>query len=170
MGTYGWGKESPLDEWLYAEGHKFEFFQAVKLLEILLPDRIPVGEGSDPSKIVVQFKGKTGLEFPASEIQFVRPPRTQGTPAEIATNVMSLAGNLGPLPHTYTELLLERLKYNDKALSEFLNIFNHRLISLLYRARKKTRIGFDFKAPDQDQFHNYLYSLMGMSTPGLKTA
>ncbi len=168
MATYGWRKDSSLEEWLYAEGHAFEFFQAVRLLETLHPERIPVGEGSDPSKVVVQFLGKTGLDFPPNEVDQVNPPTRDGEAARMKVNIMSLAGALGPLPHSYTEVLLERLKCNDTALRDFLDIFNHRLISLLYRVRKKMRLGFDFASPGQDPFTPYFFSLMGLGTPGLK--
>ncbi len=168
MATYGWRKDRSLEEWLYAEGHAFEFFQAVRLLETLHPERIPVGEGSDPSKIVVKFKGKTGLDFPPNEVDQVTPPEHEGEAVDMKVNIMSLAGALGPLPHTYTEVLLERLKHNDTALRDFLDIFNHRLISLLYRVRKKMRLGFDFKEPGSDPFNSFFFSIMGLGTKGLK--
>jgi len=168
MATYGWRKDRPLDEWLFKEGHAFGFFQAVRLLEILYPDRIPVGEGSDPSKVVVKFQAKTGLDFPANEVDEVVPPAHPGESARMKVNVLSLSGALGPLPHAYTEVVLERLKHHDTAMRDFLDIFNHRLISLLYRVRKKMRLGFDFKSPHQDQFHRYFYSLGGLGTGWLR--
>lgn len=167
MATYGWRKDSSLEDWLYAEGHAFEFFQAVRLLETLYPERIPVGEGSDPSKVVVKFLGKTGLDFPPNEVDHVNPPTHEGEAARMRVNIMSLAGALGPLPHTYTEVLLERLKLSDTAMRDFLDIFNHRLISLLYRVRKKMRLGFDFASPGKDPFTPYFFSLMGLGTRGL---
>lgn len=168
MATHGWRKDRSLEEWLYAEGHAFEFFQAVRLLESLYPERIPVGEGSDPSKVVVKFKGKTGLDFPPNEVEEVMPSEKEGDAVGMKVNIMSLAGALGPLPHSYTEVLLERLKHDDTALRDFLDIFNHRLISLLYRVRKTMRLGFDNKEPGVNAFNGYFLSLMGLGTGGLK--
>jgi type VI secretion system protein ImpH len=42
------------------------------------------------------------------------------------------------------------------------------LISLLYRVRKKMRLGFDFQSPDKNAFHTYFFSLMGQGTGSLK--
>src|SRR5918998_718314 len=52
-----------------AEPHAFEFFQAVSLLERLLPDHAPVGSFGDPRDEVVRFATPTSVAFPASEIQ-----------------------------------------------------------------------------------------------------
>ena len=168
MASYGWRKDASLEEWLFNEGHAFEFFQAVRLLEILFPERIPVGEGSDPSRVVVMFQAKTGLDFPASEVERVIPPEKPGEAARMKVNVLSLSGALGPLPHAYTEVVLDRLKHHDTAMRDFLDIFNHRLISLLYRVRKTMRLGFDFKSPDRDPFHRFFYCLGGLGTGWLR--
>ncbi len=50
MVAHGWGKDGSLNDWLYEEGYRFDFFQAVKLLEIegrsSHPERAPDGEGA----------------------------------------------------------------------------------------------------------------------------
>ena len=43
------------------------------------------------------------------------------------------------LPYCYTELILERLREKDTSFASFLDIFNHRMISLFYRAWEKYR-------------------------------
>ena len=35
VNDYGWGKATTVEDWLFAEGHRFDFFQAVRLLEII---------------------------------------------------------------------------------------------------------------------------------------
>ena len=46
---------------------------------------------------------------------------------------------MGVLPYSYTELILERKRAKDHTLESFLDIFNHRAISLFYRGWEKYR-------------------------------
>lgn len=168
MAAHGWGKDSPVDEWLFAEGYRFDFFQAVNLLEMAHSLKVSVGEGTEPEKEAVRFKSAVGLDFPASDIVEVNPPEAEGSPADMVVNFMGLAGNLGPLYHPTTELILERISQKDTAFKDFLDIFNHRLVSLFYRIRKLHRIGLEFRSPGQDRFSDYLYAVLGLGTPGLQ--
>jgi type VI secretion system protein ImpH len=206
-------------EWLFAEGNRFDFFQAVRLLEILYsPEKSAQDEGveldtkamiprpsksgaTSPSTVpdsekvedFVRFKSAVGLNFPTSDISQVRlkeypqdyppddppklsleelqqsPPITpENTPiTEMTVNLMGLAGALGPLDMPTTELIIERAANKDKALKDFLDIFNHRLISLLYRIRKIHRIGLEDEPPGQDKISKYLFSIIGLGTDGL---
>ena len=168
MGTHGWGTDSPLDRTLFKHGYSFNFFQAVKLLEILYPEQNQVGENSEPAREPVRFSSRVGIEFPAGDIREISAPAEDGEPAGMSVNVMGLAGAMGPLPAVYTELILERVWKKDTALRDFLDIFNHRLVSMLYRVRKTSRIGFDFKSPQHSNVARYLFSLMGLGTAGLQ--
>lgn len=182
INKYGWGKGSAIEDWLFAEGHDFDFFQAVRLLEIIHGNGpaangerlVPPGQGADPAKEIVHFRSAVKLEFPASDIAEVKrrkdiPGREQPkAPAEMTVNFLGLAGSLGALDIPSTELVLERTSHNDKALKDFLDIFNHRLVSLLYRIRKHHRVGLGSATPGDDQVARYLYSLIGMGTPRLQ--
>jgi len=168
MATHGWGTDRPVEKLLFEEGHRFDFYQAVKLLEMLQPEKASVGEGPEPGKEAVHFKSKVAVQFPATELSEITPPGADGKPAEMTVNFLGLAGCLGPLPMPYTELILERVWHKDTALRDFLDIFNHRLISLLYRVRKTHRVGFDFRSPEQSNFASYLFSLIGLGTKGLQ--
>jgi type VI secretion system protein ImpH len=168
MGTRSRGTDSPLDRTLFKEGYRFNFFQAVKLLEILYPAQNSVGSHSEPAREPVRFTSKVSLAFPAGDIDQITAPDGEGDPAAMAVNIMGLAGAMGPLPAVYTELILERVRKKDPALRDFLDIFNHRLISMLYRVRKISRIGFDFNSPQHSNVARYLYSLMGLGTAGLQ--
>ena len=87
----------------------------------------------------MRFSSRVSFEFPASEVHEVALPAVQGEPARMTVNVLGLAGALGPLPAPFSELLLERVWAKDPAFRDFLDIFNHRLISMLHRARKRVR-------------------------------
>jgi type VI secretion system protein ImpH len=167
-----------VEDWLFAEGHRFDFFQAVRLLEIIHSLNggrlVPPGQSADPSKEIVHFRSEVKLDFPSSDVARVKrkkdiPQREQPkAPAEMTVNFLGLAGCLGALDTPSTELVLQRASHNDKALGDFLDIFNHRLVSLLYRIRKHHRVGLGSATPGEDQIARYLYSLIGMGTPRLQ--
>ena len=141
MGAAGGRADGSVAELLFEEGFRFEFHQAVRLLEILRPDAEPLGQGHDPAAEAVRFRSRVGLDFPAADVVQVSRPEDERAPAEMAVAFLGAAGGLSPLPRPFTELVLERTARKDTALRDFLDIFNHRLVSLMYRVRKKHRIG-----------------------------
>jgi type VI secretion system protein ImpH len=87
---------------------------------------------------------------------------------------MGLTGLMGVLPRHYTELLLERVRNKDFALRDFLDIFNHRIISLFYRAWEKYRFPIAYERSrrsgqnDYDPFSLSVFHIVGMGTNGLR--
>jgi type VI secretion system protein ImpH len=156
---------------LFDEGYRFSFFEAVRVLERLLPERQAVGYDASPAKEVVRFRSRLSLDFPPSEIHEIAREENGGPP-EMTVAFMGLAGPLGVLPRHYTEMLLERLRRKDFALRDFLDLFNHRLISLFYRAWEKYRFPLAYERAlsrgSEDRFSLYLYDLFGMGTAGLR--
>jgi type VI secretion system protein ImpH len=157
---------SPLGEELVEDAHSFEFFQAVSLLQRLRADMHPVGGFSSPENEVVRFQVNQRLGFPASEIQKLE--LKDDAPAEMTVNFMGLTGPQGVLPYTYSELILERARAKDYGLAAFLDIFNHRAISLFYRAWQKSRFPANFSSGKHDLFTRYLLDLIGLGTTGLR--
>jgi type VI secretion system protein ImpH len=149
------------------EGSRFRFFQAVRVLERLYPDREPIGTTTHPSREVARFGSHITLSFPASEIQKVTAPDEENAQAKVYVNFMGLAGPSGVLPTCYTEFLLERQIHKDFTLRDFLDLFNHRMISLFYRAWEKYRFPVAYER-GSDAFTSYLKNLVGMGTRGLQ--
>jgi type VI secretion system protein ImpH len=166
MSSYGWRESRSVAEGLFEEGHRFAFLQAVRLLEELYDQRTPPGEGVDPRREVVRFSHAVRLDFPPGDVEEVHPA-AKDEPAEMVVNVLGLGGALGPLPPAVTELIVERTFRKDFAFRDFLDIFNHRLVSLLYRARKKFRPALDPKAPDRGRIATVLNAILGLGTPHL---
>ena len=165
--------DPPVEDILFEEGYKFDFFQAVRVLERLYPDRQPVGRDASPAEEVVRFCSHITLSFPPSAIHEITPVAEDGAPAQMAVAFMGLTGPLGVLPRHYTELLLERIRSKDHTLRDFLDLFNHRLIALFYRAWEKYRFPIAYeraalKHGDYDRFSLYLFDLLGMGTEGLR--
>lgn len=166
MATYGWRERRSVASGLFEEGYRFSFLQAVHLLERLRPERSAPGEGVEPDTDVVRFRTKPRFDFPPGDVDEVKAPR-DGEPAEMTVNILSLTGPMGPLPPAVTELVIERSYRRNTSLRDFFDIFNHRLISLLYRARKKYRPQLDQHAPAKGRVARTLYSLVGLGTPKL---
>ena len=156
---------SPLAAALLTEPTSFEFFQAVRLLERLQPERSGVGGFVDPAREVARFAARPGLAFPASEIHALE--LEDDAPARMTVSFLGLTGPLGVLPHVYSLLALERERARDTALRDFLDLFHHRLVSLFYRAWKRTRFTAA-QEQDEDPLREHVLDLVGMGLPALR--
>lgn len=156
-----------LDQDLYRAGYRFQFFQAIRLLERIHAGRKPIGRHEDPNEEVVRLRARQSLAFPPSEIYEIEQA---GDGADTMwVNFMGLSGVSGPLPRHISSLLADRtLGDETEALRAFLDIFNHRLISLFYRAWEKYHFPIAYERNAGDIFSQYLYCLIGLGTPGLQ--
>ncbi|HEX6172576.1 MAG TPA: type VI secretion system baseplate subunit TssG [Candidatus Binatia bacterium] len=174
MATQSRRADPSLEHILFEEGYRFDFFQAVRVLERLSSARLPVGRSSIPSKEAVRFRSLLALSFPASSIYDVAQSDNGDSPPEMVVAFMGLFGLAGVLPRHYTELLLERVRQKDFALRDFLDLFNHRMISLFYRAWEKYRFPVAYErsrsspGATHDPFSFALFNLIGMGTDGLR--
>ncbi len=161
----------------------FDFFQAVRLLEEARPETVALGSGSEPLREAVAFRSSIGFEFPVADLVRAHGPDAyERTVLEVA--FMGLAGADGPLPAPYTELVQQcaradggvagidappRYGPNDDA-RDFLDIFNHRLLSFFYRARKKHRLalGASGEAPLERMLFRLIGFGEGLNRPWLR--
>ena len=157
--------ESLLLDRLYAEPWSFDFFQALHLLERLQPDRVAVGAFGDPRQEAVRLTTTTGVGFPASEIQALNGATT---PPRLAVNFLGLTGPQGALPLAYSLYVAERVRAGDHALKEFLGIFDHRILSLFYRAWEKTHVGIAHGEEKRDWLTRHLLELVGLGNEALR--
>jgi len=151
---------------LRQEPFAFEFFQAVRLLARLFPGKHPVGRFVDPSTEVVRILAHPSLAFPASQIQSLTWHDDE--PPLMVVNFMGLTGPLGVLPEWYTVQIVERLRAGDTTLRDFLDLFNHRSISLFYQAWEKYRFFVAYEHGERDRFSHHLLDLIGLGTSGLQ--
>ena len=163
---------NPGEQALYAlmesEPYRFRFFQMVRLLEMHRPERKAVGVFVSPADEVVRFSALPTLTFPASELASYVP--AEDGPATLAVNFLGLNVINGPLPRSYTEGLFERKRAKDDAALEFFDLFNHRIVSLFYRAWKRYRfyIAYENSRTGESEITDRLYDLVGLGTPHLR--
>jgi type VI secretion system protein ImpH len=165
---YGWKGTASVRDWLYAEPWEFDFFQAVRLLEAISPERMALGDASNPEEEAVRLSSRVSLEFPASELQSLKASPDSRHPPTLVTNLLGLAGSGGPLPTPDTEALLARSWYGDHAFRDFLDLFQHRLLSLLVKVRKKHHPVLTTAGPDQGPLAECLYACFGMASTAMR--
>jgi type VI secretion system protein ImpH len=172
VATQGRRKETALDQSLWHEPWRFEFFQAVRLLELVNRERKPVGHDFPAAQEAVRFRALLSRSFPAASIARIDPGQEHGETAavpEMQVAFMGLTGPAGVLPEGYLDLLLQRLREHDHALRDFLDLFNHRTVSLFYRAWEKYRFPVSFErarrtSDNTDLFSWCLECLVGIGT------
>jgi type VI secretion system protein ImpH len=167
------GTETPplafdnLEEALRNEPHAFEFFQAVRLLRLLRPQQEGVGEFALPSDEAVRFTSNPSLAFPAGEVQDLRWEGEQSPRLEV--NFMGLVGNQGVLPLHYSRLVLASERNGESSpLRAFLDLFQHRLLSLFYRALERGRFFVPFERGERDPVSARLLEMIGLGSRELR--
>jgi len=155
-----------LGEELRAHPGWFQFFQAVRLMHRMLPDREPVGRFASPQREVLRFSANNLLAFPPSQIQMLDWP--EDGPAQMKVNFMGLTGPAGVLPYSYTELIRDRNRLKDYSIEDFFDLFNHRMISLFYQAWEKYRFFVPYERDEPDRLSHYLNSFVGLGMAGLQ--
>lgn len=146
MAATGRPAEPTLRELLFQEPYRFNFFQAVRLLQALSQHRDRVGEPNGrPEREAVRFRAVTSLAFaPAAIAHLVEPPESGG-PAEMSVAFFGMIGPSGVLPVHYTHLTCLQSERGDHTLRDFLDWFHHRLLSLFYRAWESRRLFMSFE-------------------------
>jgi type VI secretion system protein ImpH len=129
---------------------------------------VPVGGFNNPREEVVRFQGPTSVAFPASEIQSIDEPRGGIGPSRMTVNFMGLTGPQGMMPLVYSLYLAERRRVRDEAAKEFLGIFEHRIVSLLYRAWERSHAAVAHGRGERDWLTRHLLNLLGLGTEGLQ--
>ncbi len=166
-----------VEQRLYDDGPLFNFFQAVRLLERLYPDREPVGYDGPVGREIARFSCYVSHNFPPSQIYEIRPDAAGREPARMSVAFFGLTGPSGVLPRHYTDLLL-RLQRDSKqpekfALRDWFDLFSHRMLSLFYRSWEKYRFSLSYERRQfaqhpPDPFTHGLLSLCGLGMPTLR--
>lgn len=161
---------------LFREPTRFDFFQAVRVLEwqarrdardSRLAPRKPVGQDHDPREEVVRLRSDPTLAFPGNEVAAAEAG-TSAKPPQLVASFLGLIGPLGVLPQHYTEMMIRSLRERNRGLRDFFDIFHHRALSLFYRAWAKYRLPVAFERTagrDTDPVTTTVAAFAGFATP-----
>jgi len=147
---------------LESAAYRFDFFEALRLIEAWHPELPRLGTGLKAEQDPVRLSQEPELDFAAASLARYTP----GPHPVLAVNFMGLFGPHGPLPLHLTEYARERLRHHhDPTIARFADIFHHRMISLFYRAWANTRPTVNYDRPAADRFGLYVGALLGIGGP-----
>ena len=136
MGREAQPPYSRLSQRLEADLHRINFYRFCQLLETNQPDKPLLGSTHHPQDDPVRFCPHPGMGFPASELKNVEYDEDDKKPPVIRTTFMGLYGVDSPLPTAYLDDIAQRREGHD-VLQDFLDIFNHRILTQFYRIWRK---------------------------------
>ncbi|HKZ72451.1 MAG TPA: type VI secretion system baseplate subunit TssG [Steroidobacteraceae bacterium] len=154
---------------LEAEPFRFSLFAALRLLEQAFHERPRLGESRKASDDAVRLGQTPHLSFAPSDVcAFERP---NDGPARLEQYSFGVLGPNGALPLHFTEHAYERRRHKeDGTVVDFLNVFQHRLISLFYRAWADADPATNLDRPDGDRFATYVGALLGIAPEAARGA
>lgn len=166
MPETGWRSNTSLLDWLFAQPYRFDFFQALLLLERARPGAAPLASGSDPAREAVNLAASIRLDFPPSDLESLTAAEDDSAPPRLLVNFLSLAGAEGPLPPPLVDIIQNRMRERDYAARDFLNLFHHRLLALLFRGARAHRPALAAEPPEDSPAGRYLRAFAGLALPG----
>lgn len=175
--------EPAVIERLFREPYRFEYFQAVRMLELWLRRHGAPQQGLVAN--FLRFQNSTSLRFPASQLEAIQTePRDirPDAPAlaealesktlkwiRVTPSFMGLLGGHGVLPPHYTErVAAQAFNEKDEGPRSFLDTFSNRSLALFYEAWRKYRLHLKAEIQGRDSFLPLLLGLAGLGNPSLR--
>ncbi len=166
METCDWRSGYTVKESLQKNYHHFNIFQVMALL--LSEDKSRNGKTADYEIVdkdcdinnTVRISSDTGYDFAPSEVLNLD---YQPHPEQVSTmriSSFSVGGRSGPLPDPHKEYL----GHGKNAMTEFLDIFNHRLNVMRFQIKRKATTGLEDTSPD-----NFFASVLVKNIAGFGT-
>lgn len=162
----------------------YNFFQSVRLLQQAWLRQLAarsrsqrmksslIGSDHHANNEPLSFSALYTLDSEAADVVSIKKlaPPDEGSESsaryQLEVSFTGLTGTLGALPHHYSSLIQTRLRNKDHTLRDFFDLFNHRQISLFYRAWEKYRYPFVQerlqKVSQECLMIRSLYSLAGL--------
>lgn len=148
----------------------WDFFHALRVLQWSRADLPPIGKAPIAAADAVRFGQHVSLAFPPTSLAGLGEPAHGGTP-RVQLNCFGLLAPAGPFPTHFTRLIRQRERiHRDPAPARFLDIFNHRFATLLFRAWMVNNIAASYDRPEDSRFVDYVGSLCGYGSPALQAA
>ncbi len=146
---------------------KFNFFQALRLIEAAYASAPRLGTSLRPRQDKIRLKQKVDLAFAPSTVESFEKTGKNGGPGHLSSYLFGVFGPNGPMPMHISEHVRER-QHNarDHTFADFGDMFHHRLISLFYRAWASAEPAASFDRPGDDPFAGRAAAFAGLMGQG----
>ena len=142
---------------LYQQG----FAPLLRYLDANSPLASRIGYSVSPKQDCTRFGQTALLHFHSSAFTETKFESKTGN-YKLKNSYWGMLGINGPLPSHLTEYAIERkYRLKDKTFTEFLDVFNHRFISLFYRAWADAEPTVSHDRKDHDTFKERLNAFSG---------
>lgn len=142
---------------------EYDFFHVLRCIECLYPDRPRLGRTVRPAQEPIRLGQEPSLEFAPAVLSQVVASADRET--QIYVRFLGLLGPNGPMPLHLTDHARERMLHGgDVTFARFLDVFNHRFLSLFYRAWAQAQPAVTHDRPHEDRFPIYIGSLFGLGS------
>lgn len=147
-------------EFLAAKAQSYSFYQITKIVELVQKEQ------SDLANISAQkllFTSSPSMGFAATDVSGFTVHEDH---LELESTFLGLIGSQSPLPNFF----LDELAINDdrSVSKDFLGLFNHRALSILYDGWKKYRYHEAYLPGAKDKISHCLFSLIGLGSDTLR--
>lgn len=142
--------------------HKYNLFSILRHLEVNQQASKPlIGETVSPSQDLFRLYQNPSMSFIYKNIDTVT---LKDNKVQIAVNEIGLLGANSPLPSHLIEFIFQRKhQYGDGAWASFVNMLQHRLLTLFYRSWMNAQSVMSLENKGADKFSRYIASLAGFA-------
>ncbi len=165
---HDWTERNPLARLALQRGRTFELMQLLHLVELTTRATAAIGTQGPVTREPVRLRPSLSLGFPPGDIAectWIDTPDGGGR-LRITATFLGLYGSDSPLPTHFTEQLLDEQEA-DERVREFIDLFHHRIYSLLYRVWRKYRYYATFRSDGRDPISQVVRGLLGLATDHL---
>lgn len=160
------------------DARSVDFFQLARTLECAFRDLPRLGTSQKPGEDPVRFAQEPSTAFApttVSKIESIAGARA----GRVFVNFLGMLGPNGPMPLFMTDYARDRERnHADATLARFLDVFNHRMVSLFYRAWAVNQLPVSFDRThgqsdaitqmEEDRYGAYIGSLFGIGMATLR--
>ena len=145
---------------------KADFVSSLRLLEACYHTQPRIGTATQLKGEFVRLSQRVATGFQGRALDALEAIPGGSHQFRLYANFFGLLGTNGPLPLHYSEYADQRARHeNDPTFREFLDIFNHRLLSLYYRAIAEVDPSINQDRPTANTFNDMLGSIAGLLPP-----